>query len=141
MEDLGTLRKSAGRYEFSFPELGLIVRGAYAEWVLEAAGEIIAEAEKLTEGGKVEELEMLVEFGEADEMDVDSAKFDFKARFEAVPQCVVTMGDLDYRWMSKDGREEGQTSVTRVIDMSATRNDTFLENEEGVGEGHGDRGL
>lgn len=141
MEDLGHLRKTGDRYEFVYPELGLIIRGAFAEWVLEAAADVIADSDRLTENGKLEEMEMLVEFGEADPIDVDGAKFALKARFEAIPQCIVSMGSMDYRWVSQEGRQDGEQSVTRLIDQSLTRNNSFLVNEEGVGDGNGNQGL
>lgn len=129
MEQLGTLRKIAGRYEFVHEELGLIVRGAFVEWVLEAAAEIVAETEKLRLEGKIEELEMLSEFGEAEPIEVDGAKYEGKARFETVPQCLVSMGDLDYRWVSKAGRNDANQTMSRVHDMSLTRNNSFLVDE------------
>ena len=134
MDDIGFLRKSDERYEFQYPELGLVVRGNYIEWVLEAAAEIITRAEKLRTEGKIDELQTLAEFGEADEIEIDSARFDANARFEAMPQCVVSMGSMDYHWMSSDGRAEGDAhlGMRRIHDMSRTRNDTFLANEDGV---------
>ena len=108
MNDIGFLRKSDERYEFYYPELGLIIRGSYAEWVLEAAGEIIAR--------------------------VESARFDANARFEAIPQCVVSMGTIDYHWVSPDGRGAGEDhmGLRRIHDTSRTRNDSFLKNVDGV---------
>lgn len=134
MDDIGFLRKSDERYEFCFPELSLVVRGNYVEWVLEAAAEIISRAEKLRSDGRIDELETLAEFGEADEIEIDSAKFDSNARFEAMPQCVVSMGSMDYHWVSRDGRESANDhlGMRRIHDMSRTRNDTFLANEDGV---------
>lgn len=134
MDDIGFLRKSDERYEFHYPELGLVVRGSYVEWVLEAAAEIITRAEKLRTDGKIDELQTLAEFGEADEIEIESARFDANARFEALPQCVVSMGSMDYHWMSRDGRAEGSEhlGMRRIHDMSLTRNDTFLVNEDGV---------
>ncbi len=130
-EAVGSLTQSSGRFEFTLPELNLMVRGPYAEWVLEAAAEIIHQSEKLKSEGRVEELEMLKEFGEdGAEIELDSAKYENLARFEAVPQCLVSMGDTDYRWVSKDGRKEGENAyVQRVHDMSLTRHDTFLADQ------------
>jgi len=135
MTDFGQLRKGENGFEFHYPEHGLIVRGPYAEWVLEAAAEIIAQTEKLRSDGQIEELKTLAEFGEADEMEVDSASFDANARFETVPQCTVSMGSMDYRWMSAAGRTDDMTPdepIKRIHDMSKTRNDTFLKNVDGV---------
>ncbi len=129
MDELGTLRKHAGRFEFSFPELDLTVRGPYVEWVLEAAAEILAQTEKLRSDGKLDELEMLKEFGEASEVDVDAAKYESNARFEALPQCVVSLGTLDYRWVSSVKRSGDETPMQRIVDMSLTRNDSFLRDE------------
>lgn len=127
MSDLyASVRYANGRYEFSCPSLSLIVRAPHAEWVLEAAAEVIAQAEKLRMEGVVEELAMLQEFGDAPGVEVDAAKYDCAARFEAVPQCIVSMGDNDYRWISPVGRRGGERSMTRLFDMSLTRNDSFL---------------
>ena len=130
MEDIGQLRRSAERYEFHYPDLGLVVRGPYAEWVLEAAGEIISRTERLRAEGRIEELRTLTEFGEADPIEIDSAEFDVNVRFEAVPQCLVSMGTMDYHWISRDGREENEQDrpIRRVYDTSRTRGDTFLAN-------------
>ena len=136
MNEAGFLRKSGPSYEFHYPEHNLIVRGSYVEWVLEAAAEIIARTERLKSDGHIEEIKTLAEFGEADEVDVDSAQFDANARFEIIPQCIVSMGSMDYRWVSAAGRKGDASSaeqpITRIHDMSMTRNDTFLANVEGV---------
>lgn len=136
MTDIGFLRQSGTNYEFHFPEHSLIVRGAYIEWVLEAAAEIIAQTERLRSDGHLEELKALAEFGEADEIEIDTAAFDANARFEIVPQCVISMGTMDYRWISaagrKDGDGDGGRPITRIHDMSLTRHDTFLQNVDGV---------
>lgn len=129
MDELGTLKKHAGRYEFSFPELDLTVRGPYVEWVLEAAAEIMAKTEKMRAEGNLDELEMLKEFGEATDVDVDAAKFEANARFEALPQCVVSLGSLDYRWVAGAKAVVEDAPMERIVDMSLTRNDTFLTDE------------
>ena len=131
MQQLGVLRQTAGRFEFIYEDLGLIVRGPYAEWVLQAAAEIIAETETLRADGKVEELEMLKEFGESSDIELDAAKYERKARFEAVPQCLISMGENDYRWVAAEGRINGtHKAMNRLHDMSLTRNDTFLADEQ-----------
>lgn len=138
MDDIGRLRKANGRYEFSFDELNLVVRGAHAEWVLEAATEIITKAHLANMEGQISEIEALMEMGEAEEIELDILKDEQKSRFERMPQCVVSMGDMDYRWVAPDGRknDEGQPdsrqSMERLIDQSATRSDTFLENVDGA---------
>ncbi|MEM6487444.1 MAG: hypothetical protein AAF677_04110 [Pseudomonadota bacterium] len=114
MEQAGTLQRRGGRYEFSFEELKLTVRGAHPEWVLTAAAEIIADTEKLRLQGKLDELSMLVEMGEADEMDVDDANYAVEGRFQALPQCSVVLGDTDYRWVSRQGRDPNQKRVPPV---------------------------
>ena len=137
MENIGYLREHDGRVEFHYEKLGLVVRGNYAEWVLEAAAEVISQTEKLQADGQIEELATLCEFGEASELEVDTAKFDAKSRFEIVPQCLVSMGSLDYKWASAAGRDKSPENfagqpMRRLHDMSLTRNDTFLQNEDGV---------
>ena len=132
-EPLATLRKFQGRYELIYPEMGLIIRGHYPEWVMEAAAEVIAEVEKRRKDGEMEEVAVLVEMGEMQPIELDSLKYEGKARFEIVPQCLVSLGDLDYRWISPAGKSDGEdhpnSRLKRVHDMSATRNDTFLQNE------------
>lgn len=126
---IGQLRKSGGRYEFVAPEFDLVIRGPYPEWVLEAAAEVIYRTERLSTDGKIEEASMLAEMGEGDEMEVDSMKFDASARFNATPQCIVAMGQNDYRWVQKDGREApDHVYVERIDDMSKTRETSWLQN-------------
>lgn len=137
MEKVGYLKENGDRFEFHFDQLGLIIRGNYPEWVLAAASEIIRDSAKIDSDSRMEELSALVEFGEASEIDVDAHKVDSKFRFEVLPQCVVTMGSMDYRWADEEARrkfgaEFGGHSMRRLHDMSMTRNDSFLENEEGV---------
>jgi len=137
MEAIGYLKESGGRFEFHFDQLGLVVRGNFAEWVLAAAAEIIKESAKLDTESRIEELKALIEFGEASEIELDAVKFEIQSRFEILPQCVVTMGTMDYRWADGEAREklvkefDGHT-LRRLHDMSMTRNDTFLKNEDGV---------
>lgn len=137
MKEIGQLVEDDGRYELRVPELSLVVRGDYPEWVMQAASEVLANVMKAESESLLEEKSTLLEFGEATETDVDSAKFTIKQRFEIVPQCIVTMGRLDYKWAAREGREKldeefDGRSVTRIHDMSLTMNDTFLKNEEGV---------
>lgn len=135
MEQIGFLREHDGRYEFHYDALNLTIRGHYAEWVLEAAAEVISQTERLQADGQIEELATLCEFGEANELELDSAKFDAKSRFEVIPQCVVTMGTLDYKWTALPGRDaetDANQPIKRIQDMSLTRNDSFLKNEDGV---------
>lgn len=136
MEDVGYLRSDGDRFEFHYPDLGLVVRGPFAEWVLEAAGEVIARTAELSAQGTIDELKMMVEFGEADAVTVDCAQFDADARFEAVPQCVVSMGRMDYHWIAEAGRDAGSNDFSaclkRIQILSKTKNDTFLKNVDGV---------
>jgi hypothetical protein len=131
-DTIAHLRFIAGRFEFVYPDFGLIVRGPYIEWVLEAAAEIIARTEKLRAEGSKEELTMLAEFGEPNsDMELDSLNFETKSRFEILPQCIVSMGAIDYRWVQKDGRTSPEhVYVERLTDMSKTRSDAnWLANE------------
>jgi hypothetical protein len=137
MKNIGQLIENEGRYEFRMTEMSLIVRGDHPEWVMEAASEIVATTAKNECESKVDELETLLEFEEATETDVSAAKFAMKERFEIVPQCVVSLGRVDYKWAAADGRvqrqdEFGDRPYKRIADMSLTRNDSFLDNDEGV---------
>lgn len=115
-----------GRYEFACPSLDLIVRGAQPEWVLEAGADMIAQSEKLRVQGLIDELSVLRDLGDATDVEVDIAGFEFNARFEAVPQCVVSLGVHDFRWVSPVGRRDGERGLQRLFDQSLTRNETFL---------------
>lgn len=129
---MGQLRKVAGRFEFSYPDCDLVVRGPYVEWVLEAAAEIIARTERLRAEGSTEELKMLAELGEPNsDMELDAHKYEAKSRFEAVPQCIISMGSNDYRWVQREGRDApDHVYVERIVDMSLTRGKNWLSNED-----------
>jgi len=137
MKQIGQLIEADGRYEFRHNQMALVVRGDHPEWVLQAASEVMSQTCKLELESKIDELETLVEFDEASPIDVDSAKYSHRERFEVIPQCLVTMGKLDYRWAAAAGREmmgerfDGHT-VARVQDMSLTYSDSFLNNVDGV---------
>jgi hypothetical protein len=120
---LATLRKIGSRYELSYPDYDLVVRGPFMEWVLEAAAEIIARTEKLRSDGAIEEMRMLAEMsGEDNTMEIESEKFERKARFDAVPQCLVSLGPNDYRWVQIEGRTgPDHAYVERLYDNSLTR--------------------
>lgn len=137
MSEIGRLIQADGQYEFRDPSRNLIVRGGHPEWVLQAAAEVIANTAKLEAESQVEELTALLEFEAAEQIDVDSAKFTLKERFEMVPQCIVSLGTMDYKWAAAEGRaqkpeEFGQQPIKRVHDMSMTRSGSFLKNEPGV---------
>ncbi len=126
------LFKDGRRYEMTFPEYALTIRGPYIEWVLEAAADIIQNFERTKSESTVDELKMLQEFGDesVSELDVDTAACEQGARFEAIPQCVVTMNEMDYRWVSKVGRKDDDAApIKRLHDMSLTRNNSFLRDE------------
>jgi hypothetical protein len=120
---LATLRKVGSRFEITYPEYDLIIRGPHVEWVLEAAAEIISRSERVKIEGAIEEMEMLTEFGEEGlEMEVESKKFEHQSRFEIIPQCLVSMGANDYRWVQREGRSgPDHTYVQRLYDTSLTR--------------------
>jgi hypothetical protein len=137
MKQIGQVLEADGRYEFRFEEKGLIVRGDHPEWVIQAAAEILTRTEYLEAESKVDELETLVEFEAVSEIEVESAKFSMKERFSTIPQCIVTMGRLDYKWAAPEGREAMKAEYDghpfrRVHDMSLRYDDSFLKNEDGV---------
>ncbi|MEM1273976.1 MAG: hypothetical protein AAGF88_09165 [Pseudomonadota bacterium] len=137
MKQIGQLMEADGRYEFRAEEKGLIVRGDHPEWVMRAASEVLENTERLEAESRIDELSSLVEFEAATPIEVDSAKYALKERFETIPQCIVTMGKLDYRWAAQEGREKLVSEfdghhVKRINDMSLTYNDSFLTNEDGV---------
>lgn len=137
MIEIGRLIQVDGQYEFRDPSRNLIVRGGHPEWVLEAAAEVIGNTARLEAESRVEELNALVEFDAAEPIEVDAAKFSLKERFEMIPQCIVSLGAMDYKWAASEGRalkpdEFGKQPMKRVHDMSMTRSNSFLQNEAGV---------
>lgn len=137
MKQIGQLLEADGRYELRIEDKGLIVRGDHPEWVLKAASEVIETTERLEAESRVEELQSLLEFEAAMPIEIDAAKYQMNERFETIPQCIVTLGKMDYRWAAKEGRErlvdefDGHT-VKRINDMSLTFHDSFLNNESHV---------
>ena len=137
MDDIGQMKEVDGRFEFRHDGLGLVVRGDHPEWVLMAAAEIISNTAKIESEAELESLTALAEFEEVSGIEVDSAKFAHKQRFDTIPQCIVSLGKIDYKWATAEGREKLMNEydghmVRRIHDMSLTFNDTFLANEEGV---------
>lgn len=137
MDEIGQLKEVDGRFEFRHDKLGLVVRGDHPEWVLMAASEIISNTAKIEAESEVEGLVALAEFEEASGIEVDSARFSFKQRFEQIPQCIVSLGKIDYKWATTEGREKLLSEydghlIRRIHDMSLTFKDNFLDNEEGV---------
>jgi len=134
MDDVGCLKRAKGRYEFHFAELDMVVRAPFAEWVLQAAGEVIAKSAELSAESDISTLEMMVEVGEAEPVDLDIARQDHRDRFEPIPQCVISIGAMEYHWTAAEGRasDDLHDALRRVIDMSKTRHDSFLRNEDGV---------
>lgn len=136
MSQIGVLHEADGRYEFRIDHKQLIIRGDHPEWVMQAASEILSQTEKLEAESQVGELQTLIEFEAAEEIELDSAKFALKQRFETIPQCMVTLGKLDYKWAAPEGRAAIEDydghSLKRVHDMSLTYNDSFLNNEPGT---------
>jgi hypothetical protein len=130
---IACLSKDGRRFELTFPEYGLTVRGPYVEWVLEAAAEIIGKMEQTKAESTVEEMQMLKEFGDSatSDLEIEAAKYEQSLRFETVPQCVITMNEMDYRWVSKVGRKpDNDTPMQRLHDISLTRNGSFLLNQQ-----------
>ncbi len=137
MDEIGQMKEVDGRFEFRHDGLGLVVRGDHPEWVLMAAAEIISNTAKIECEAELESLTALAEFEEASSIEVDSAKFAFKQRFDTIPQCIVSLGKIDYKWATAEGRQKLMDEydghmVRRIHDMSLTFNDTFLDNEDGV---------
>ena len=137
MHEIGCLRETDGQFEFRDPGRSLVVRGDHPEWVLLAAAEVIGNTARLEAESVVEELNAMVEFEAVEPIEVDSAKYAMKERFDLIPQCIVTVGKMDYKWAAAEGRaqkqeEFGDQTLKRVHDMSMTRSNSFLENENGV---------
>ncbi len=131
-EPIAQLIKDGKRYELVYPEYGLTIRGPYVEWVLEAGAEMIAKIEKTKLEGTLEEIEMMAEFvdGADAPMKIEALRFESNNRFEVVPQCVVSMGDTDYRWISKSGdTEQSVSNMERLYDTSNTRKKNWLEHQ------------
>jgi hypothetical protein len=137
MNKIGQLRQADGQYEFRDTSRNMIVRGEHPEWVLQAAAEVIGNTAKLEAESVVDELTAMIEFEAAEPMELDSAKYAMKERFDLIPQCIVSLGKMDYRWAASEGRakdkeEFGDQPLKRVHDMSLTRSQSFLDNEDGV---------
>ena len=137
MNEIGRLSKADGQYEFRDPSRNLIIRGGHPEWVLLAAAEVIGNTARLEAESLVEELSAMLDFAAAEPIEVDSAKYAMKERFELIPQCIVSLGAMDYKWAAAEGRaqkpeEFGNHALKRVHDMSMTRSGSFLQNEPGV---------
>jgi hypothetical protein len=131
-DPIAFLTKNGSRYELNYPDYGLTVRGPHVEWVLAAAADIIARFEKTRMESVVEELVMLKDFGDesTSEVAIEAARYDVNARFETVPQCVVTMNEMDYRWVQPSAQSGGEAPpMQRLHDMSLTRNNSFLHNQ------------
>ena len=140
MNQIGHLSESDGQFEYRDPSRGLIVRGEHPEWVLQAAAEVIGNTARLEAESVVDELTAMLEFEAVEAIELDSAKYALKERFELIPQCIVSLGKLDYHWAAAEGRakkpeEFGGQTLKRVHDMSMTRSDSFLENEPDVDMG------
>lgn len=137
MSEIGRLSQADGQYEFRDPSRNLIVRGGHPEWVLLAAAEVIGNTARLEAESLVEELSAMLEFEAAEPIEVDSAKFTLKERFDMIPQCIVSLGTMHYKWAASEGRamkpeEFGNHPLKRVHDMSLMRSGLFLANEPGV---------
>jgi hypothetical protein len=127
-EPLAQLFKRDARFELVYPEYGLTLRAPYAEWIFEAAAEILSRIERLRIEGTIEELEMIKEFEDADTVNsqIDNIKYENGNRFDVIPQCIVTMSDVDYRWVSPVARDpKSNTFGQRLHDMSLTRSDDY----------------
>jgi hypothetical protein len=126
-EPIAKLFKDGNRYVLHYPDYNISIRGPYVEWVLMAGAEMISKVERLKAEGSIEELELMREFGDADDtaVQIDAARYAANCRFEVLPQCVVTMHDTDYRWIA---RAEGASSgaMERLMDASLTRSNSFL---------------
>lgn len=137
MKELGQLFEADGRYEFRYDDLNLIIRGDHPEWVLQAASEVLGKTARLEKESMIDELTSLVEFEAATETEVDAARYALKERFEIIPQCIVSMGRMDYRWAAEEARKRldpafGDQPIKRIHDMSLTMGESFLSNEPGV---------
>ncbi len=137
MNQIGQLLKADGQYEFRDASRSLVVRGEHPEWVLMAAAEMIGNTSRLEAESLIDEMTALLEFDAADPIEIDAEKYALKERFEIVPQCIVTMGRIDYKWAAPEGRQQkaveyGTQPVKRVHDMSLTRSNSFLSDEDGV---------
>jgi len=126
------LRKVDGRFELVYPAYNLKVRGPYAEWVLQAGAEIIGEVEHTKNAGAVEELELLAEFDEdgSSAVQIDMLRYEGNNRFEVVPQCVISLGEADYRWVARKAGEEPRKGFgDRLHDMTLTRETSWLADQ------------
>lgn len=138
MNEIGRLSLADGQYEFRDASRNLIVRGGHPEWVLQAAAEVIANTARLEAESLIEELTAMREFEAVEPIEVDAAKFSLKERFEMIPQCIVSLGTMDYKWAASEGRaikaeEFGNHPLRRIHDMALKRPGyPFLANEPGV---------
>lgn len=123
-DHIAYLVRTDKRLELVYPEYGLRLRAAYAEWLFEAAAEIIRRIERTKSQGAIDEMEMMAEFGEDEggSVNVDVLKYESGSRFDTVPQCLVTLGDNDYRWVAREVRNpDANTIGERLHDTLMTR--------------------
>ena len=103
MVGIGKLSQVDGVYEFRDPSRSLIVRGAYLEWVLLAAAEIIGDSSRLEGEAMVDELTAMVPLGAADAGELAAARVEHRQRFDINPRCGVAFGTVDYVWSAAEG--------------------------------------
>jgi hypothetical protein len=123
-EHIAYLVRVDKRLELVYPEFGLRLRAPYPEWLFEAASEIIRRIEGAKTQGAIDEAEMLAEFEaeESNPVSLDILKYESGARFETVPQCMVTLGESDYRWVAREARKPDSNSIgERLHDTMLTR--------------------
>lgn len=123
-EHVAYLVKHETRFELVYPAYNLALRGPYAEWLFQAAAEVIRRIDSIKAEGALDELEMLAGFGDMEDAPVqmDSLRYESGTRFETVPQCLVTVGDTDYRWVAPEARNPGVNGFgERIHDMLLTR--------------------
>jgi hypothetical protein len=131
-EPIAQLYKVGSRYELVYPQYNLSVRAQHAEWALEAGGEIITRLDRLKAEGLLDEMEMMKGFGDDPEIPfkINALRYESNSRFDLIPQCVVTVGDVDYRWTAADGRKaKSDAPIERMLDTSKTRDDTTFSIE------------
>ena len=104
MIDTGYLVHDSGQYVYRIPSRNLVIRGAHPEWVLMAAAEVLCRIARAEADCELAELAAARGETASGLVAGQAAEALLTERFDLLPQCIVSLGPVYYKWTDLEGR-------------------------------------
>ena len=122
----GYLVQDCGRYVYRNPSRNIVIWGAQPEWVLMAAAEVLSQIERAGAECEIVKRNAARHETPGGTVAAQAAEAALMERFDLLPQCIVSLGPVYYKWTGLEGlalkpHEFMAQAMQRLIDVGQKR--------------------